>query len=674
MTRGLLTSILLICLAGIKTYGQQPAARFGKIKPADFESAVYSIDSNANAIVLSDIGSTEIVGNKKGSFSLEFKRFRRSRIIDKNGYDLANVEIAIYTKDDMEEELLNLKASTYNLENGKVVETKLDIKESVFKERVSKNTVLKKFTFPNVRPGSIIEFEYRLRSDFLFNLQPWEFQSSFPTLWSEYTVSIPEFLNYVTLTQGYQPYFVKEQKDKRSSFEIVSEADPGKLTPTATRTNFSAGVSDFRWAMKDVPALREESYTSTLSNHISRIEFQLSELREPVFVGKTYMKTWTQTTADLMERENFGGALKKDNDFINEILPAAMAGATTEQAAARNIFKYVRDNMSCTNYNRIYTDNSLRTVWKNRRGSEIEINLLLAAILLKAGLFAEPVILSTRPHGYAYDLYPLIDRFNYVVARVNLADKAYYLDASRPGLGFGKLSYECYNGHARVINSAATSLDLRADSLIEQKYTSIFFINDGKNGFSGKVQQTPGYAESYQLRNEIREKGQPGIISRIAKAYGDDFDVSQLSIDSLAVLESPVNINYSLDWRWGNSDIIYFNPMLGEGWNENPFKSAQRYYPVEMPYVMDQTYLLRMDIPEGYEIDELPKQIMVKLNPEDDGNFEYRISVSNGGISMRSRIRLKRAFFLPEEYDMLREFFNLIVKKHSEQIVFKKKK
>ena len=113
--------------------------------------------------------------------------------------------------------------------------------------------------------------------------------------------------------------------------------------------------------------------------------------------------------------------------------------------------------------------------------------------------------------------------------------------------------------------------------------------------------------------------------------------------------------------------------MFGEAWKENPFKAAERMYPVEMPYTIDETYLLRLDIPAGYVIDELPKQIMVKLNENDDGFFEYRLSESNGAISLRSRIKLKRAFFQPDEYEMLREFFNLVVKKHGEQIVFKKK-
>ena len=57
-----------------------------------------------------------------------------------------------------------------------------------------------------------------------------------------------------------------------------------------------------------------------------------------------------------------------------------------------------------------------------------------------------------------------------------------------------------------------------------------------------------------------------------------------------------------------------------------------------------------------------------------DGQFEYLVSQANNTISMRSRIQIKKTYFLPADYDMLREFFNMVVKKHNEQIVLKKKK
>ncbi len=664
-----LLAFAILCLFISQAFAQEKSKiKFGKITAEDFKQNVYNLDTSANAVVIADIGSTEILGNTKGSFSLEFKNYRRAHILNKNGYDIADVEIRIYTDGSAEEELRSLKAVTYNLENGKVVETKLEIKSAVFKDKINKNLVIKKFTFANIKEGSIIEYEYKLNSDFIFNLQPWDFQSEYPCLWSEYNVSMPEFYYYVTLTQGYQPFYIQDRKDRRDNFSVIDNNTAG----ATDRSSFSAGVTDFRWVMKDVPALKEESYTSTINNHLSRIQFQLAELRDP-FIPKKIMGTWQQACTDLLKDEDFGYSLNRDNGWLNDVMDEAIRGANTNLEKARNIFAYLRDNMTCTNYSRKYLEKPLKTVLKTRNGNEAEINLLLTAMLLKAGFTADPVMLSTRSHGYSYPLYPMMDRFNYVISRLDIDGKFYYLDASQPRMGFGRLGYESYNGHARVINEAATPIDLRADSLLEGKLTSVFIINDEKGNLTGSMQQAPGYYESYSLRNRIKDKGKEQLFSDIKKAFNADIEIAEPVIDSLDKYDQPLGIRYKFDLKTEGEDIIYLNPMFGEAWKENPFKSAQRTYPVEMPYAIDETYLLRLDVPKGYTIDELPKQIMVKLNENDDGLFEYRLSESNGAISLRSRIRLKRAFFMPDEYETLREFFNLVVKKHSEQIVFKKK-
>lgn len=661
--------IILLSFSLFKVFAQDKSpVKFGKVSADDLKKTQYSIDSNANAIVIADIGSTEIIGNSKGGFSLEFKHFKRAHILNKNAYDLGNVAISIYTDGDAEEELVNLKAITYNLENGKVVETKLENK-GVFKDKINKNMVVKKFTFPNIKEGSIIEYQYTLKSDFVFNLQPWEFQGGYPRLWSEYNVSMPEFYYYVTLMQGYQSFYIRDQKNRTDNFNFSDTRTAG----ATERSNFTAGVTDYRWVMKDVPALKEESFTSTLDNHIAKIQFQLAELRYP-YTPRNIMGTWTQVCEERLKDENFGYSLSRDNPWLNDVMGAAVKGADDDLQKAKNIFAYVRDNMTCTSYSRTSIDQPLRNVLRSRNGSVAEINLLLIAMYRKAGLNADPVMLSTRSHGYAYPMYPLLDRFNYIIAQTTIDGRTYYLDASDPRLGFGRMHYRCYNGHARVINHDATPLEFTPDSLFERKVTSIFIINDNKGNLSGSMQQAPGFFESYSLRNRVKEKGKDQLIGDIKKAFNADAEISNFYIDSLDKYDDPISIKYNFEIKQEKEDIIYLNPMFGEGYKENPFKSEERFYPVEMPYTMDETYLLQLEVPQGYAVDELPRQIVVKLNENDDGAFEYRISESNGTISLRSRLRIKRSTFQPEEYEMLREFFNLVVKKHSEQIVFKKKK
>ena len=639
-----------------------------KYPPEDFAPKVYSIDSNANAVVIADVGSSKFVGNTKGWFSIEFKRYCRIRLLNKNGFDAATQEIPLYFDGSDEEKVSNLKAVTYNLENGKIAETKLDTKNNVFKDKISKSLLVKKFTFPNIKEGSIIEFEYTLTSDFLQNLQPWAFQGDYPTLWSEYNLRLPSFFNYVFLSQGYQQFYIDTKEDSRDNFNVTESNG----VEASDHISFAAGVADYRWVIKDAPALKEESYVSTPQNHIQKVEFVRTAQSDPL-PFHVYLSSWTKVADDLLHYEDFGLSLSKDNGWLGDVIKPLETGTESKLEKAEKIFAYVRDNFTCTDYSDLLLDQTLKSVLKTKNGSVADINLLLIAMLKYADIDADPVILSTRSHGYTYALYPILSKFNYVICDATIDGKQIFLDATHPRLGFGKLTPACYNGHARVLNAEATPLEFSADSLLERKTTSIILNTNEKGEMIGALQQSPGYFESHNIREAVKEKGKDEYFKEVKKAYGEDVELTNPRIDSLDKLEENVAISYDFKLNQEKEDIIYINPMFGEGYKENPFKSAKRYYPVEMPYASDETYTFTMFIPEGYAVDELPKSTIVKLNQEGDGQFEYLISQSGSAISMRSRIQLKRAYYQPAEYDMLREFFNLVVKKQNEQIVLKKK-
>ena len=114
--------------------------------------------------------------------------------------------------------------------------------------------------------------------------------------------------------------------------------------------------------------------------------------------------------------------------------------------------------------------------------------------------------------------------------------------------------------------------------------------------------------------------------------------------------------------------------MVNEGFTENPFVSAQRTYPVEMPFTIDEILVVRMDTPQGYEVEGLPKSTRVNFSESGDSFFEYIVENNRGVISIRSRVKITRSYFLPEEHKVLHDFFNVVVAKHNERIVFKKVK
>jgi len=661
--------LLLLCMmAGLGSLAQDKTKiKFGDVTEKDLSVRTYSIDSSADAVVIADIGSSRIEGNNKGSFSLVYRRYRKIHILNKNAYSLANVTIPLYYNGDAEETLDRLKAVTYNLQDGKLVQSEMD-KSGIFHEKVSRNMAVKKFTLPNVKEGSIIEYEYTIVSDFLQYLRSWEFQGPNPRLRSEYEVSIPEFLGYVTLTQGYRKFDTVETKDRNEFFTVA-------VTRTAlptTRSQFSASVTDKRYIMTNVPGLKEEQFTSSIDNHIQKIEFQLSELRQPL-EPRQVMESWEKVSENMMKASWFGADVTKDNPWMDEII-ASLNSDGNKQFLFKKIYNWVRDNITCNDHSARYTDQTLKNLYKSRSGNVAEVNLFLTALLLHEGFDASPVLLSTRSNGAAYAQYPILSQYNYVICRFVIGQQTWYLDASEPFLGFGKLPVRCYNGHARVLNKDAEIVNFVTDSLTETKTTSVFIVNDEGGRLVGSLQQVPGYFESLELRERISEKGRSQLEKDVIKNLGSEFKIEKFGVDSIDKLNESISMHYDFDIESGKPDFIYFNPLLTEARHDNPFKPAERHYPVEMPFTIDETYTLQMEVPNGYTVEELPKSMLVKLNEADDGVFEYRISQSGNNISFRSRIRIVRSYFDPEEYTMLRDFFGLIIKKQSEQIVFKRTK
>ncbi len=128
----------------------------------------------------------------------------------------------MYKDGSQDETISGLKAVTYNLENGKIVETKAK-SDGFFNEKFSDNLTLVKVALPNVKVGSVVEITYKINSDFLMNFWDWEFQETIPVVWSEYRASIPEYFNYDKYMQGYIPLDIADEKVVSNSITITSK-------------------------------------------------------------------------------------------------------------------------------------------------------------------------------------------------------------------------------------------------------------------------------------------------------------------------------------------------------------------------------------------------------------------------------------------------------------------
>ncbi len=249
-----LISALIIALCMLPPFAvmaqDKLPVKFGKIAPEDFTlPASPVIDSNTNAVIVADLGVTTFKGNTAGWVSYVFKRKTRIKILNKKGFDLASVKILLYTDGEQKEIIDDFTANTYNLENDKVIVTKLERKD-IFSSKVDKNYIEQKFTMPGVKENAIIEYSYTIVSDFYFNIPAWRFQNiEYPCLWSEYQVTIPSLVGYVFNKRGVHSFTIDKADDGHDNY-LIRMPKTDALAAIERSLNINANTVKHRWGRR----------------------------------------------------------------------------------------------------------------------------------------------------------------------------------------------------------------------------------------------------------------------------------------------------------------------------------------------------------------------------------------------------------------------------------------
>lgn len=112
-------TILVLILFQFTVQGQTYSMEFGKINQEEIKSDQYSDYDAAEAVVLYDIGRSyfEVRDN---SFEVHFERTTRIKVLSEAGIDWAEVGVGFYNKGNKSERVYDIKAYSYNEENGKI--------------------------------------------------------------------------------------------------------------------------------------------------------------------------------------------------------------------------------------------------------------------------------------------------------------------------------------------------------------------------------------------------------------------------------------------------------------------------------------------------------------------------------------------------------------------------
>ncbi len=619
--------------------------KFGDIDMKNLEMTIYDRDSSAAAVYIFDWGNAYI---NYATSKLALEMHVRIKIINSQGFSYGNIEIPHHTKTPV----MRFKGATYNLENGNLVESEVD-KSMIFDEKVTSSNRIMKISFPDVREGSIIEYSYKIEIDDLFNLVPWYFQTSVPVMHSEYNLRVPNNFKYKILYGGFVP---------------LTSANSKQVTE---RGGISATF--FHWMIRNVPAMKSEPFMPEKRNFITRIEFELEAIIVPGRVNENFLTTWPKFEEGLIESENFYKITKQYN-FLKDSVKAITEGKTgiAKISAIRNfVIRHVKWNKK----ERRMASDSPKSIYKEGEGNSADINLMMVALLKKAGFEAYPVIISTRSNRIITDYRPVASYYNYTIAWVKDGDKEYLLDATDPYLPAELLPARCINGRGRIIRDDKPSG--WADLVVRNGSTEMIMGTlaiDEEGYLVGDIQiSSYGYPAGRKMER-VKSKGTEKFIEDIKKNR-PEWDIEKYDIEIPPHAGKPFveKIKCSIEGRVEDmGDILFLNPLLGTKWEENPFKGEKRIYPIDFVTSQTDRLVIQLKLPEGYQVDELPES--VRIATQDKGIY-YLYSVrdlGNGTVQIQSNLKINRPKFSQTEFEELKKFFEVVREKQSAQIVLKR--
>ncbi len=636
--------LILTLVFGGRTISQGLPIVIQDVSGADLETVPNQLEKGAGATVLADYASAKMIYDN--GFRIEFKRHIRIKIFKSTGYGLANIQIP-YSKYDR---FMDLKAYTYNLDDGRPMTTAVARKQ-IYVEKVDPYRNMIRFTFPNIREGSVIDYHYTIIQQEIGAFRNMRFQRTIPVRLVEYLVSIPEFFQYtIYLNQSNNIQF--EQSVAKGIFNTLQ-----------------TDINNYKWTGKDLPPFEPEPQMPESEEYMAGVDFALTSVSYPrdAYVASP---TYDRLTDELLDFSAIGLQLKNTLMFtakVRNLVQEKDPPVKKMQA----IYEYVQQHMKWNGYEQLWPDKSLIKAYQEGTGTNASINLILVNMLRTAGIAADPVVLGTRANGQINPRFALMGSLDYLICCASIDGIDYLLDATDKFRPAGMLPFKCLNTRGWVLskNHGRWVKLLSAEKFVTQEYYNLS-LNEEKELTGNAVVTFSGY-NAIEMRRLIHNEGEVGFREQKMSKAGDVV-ISNMQFGNLDSLHLPLRITYDIAFKHTMQNVdqmIFFRPLISIFIDyDNPWVKNERLFPIDLGCPSTENLNCTIRLPDNCQPQELPKTMRIKM-PGNDASFTFGAESEGNNLAIAFELNVRKTFFGANEYPSLREFYTQVSRKCNEIVI-----
>jgi len=208
------------------------------------------------------------------------------------------------------------------------------------------------------------------------------------------------------------------------------------------------------------------------------------------------------------------------------------------------------------------------------------------------------------------------------------------------------------------------------------RYQQIALTLDAQGGLTGKVHEERGGYAGTDARLKLANQGEKKYLASLAQRH-EGWAVPTSKLSQVDNVDKALLLDYELTQPAADNGAAagtFYLSLLSEfGPRQNPFHRPDRTFAVDFGVAQEETVLLTLTLPPGYELATVPKPALVTL-PHDRGRFVYSVSATEPGrVQLTSRLTLRDTVYAPEDYASLRELYRQLMARQSEKLIIQKK-
>ena len=374
---------------------------------------------------------------------------------------------------------------------------------------------------------------------------------------------------------------------------------------------------------------------------------------------------WGKQSHDRSEK--FDDFTRENSKIKNIIKEFELLEYDSEKIVAA--YQWIQDNIQKTNYaddEEFDENDNINDVIKHKYGDATDIDLLLYDMLREMNIDAKMVYVADRDESILEKKakYWQFDR-SIVLVR-DREDKYTFYDPSPKYLLPGSVLWYNEGLDALIVESQSENFHNTPFSNYKQNHITRLLTLKMNSDLSciGVVTDKEKGHPARSLRLDLDETTELDQRSQLKDYYEDVFPyghIDSITIENINDPIEPLIINSKIEMPQIGQNaqdriILKVSDLLG--YQQNEFVTDERIYPIIFKYSHEVLDLVNLEIPENYEIEEIPSEQLISNQA---GACQIQVKVLNRGrvVSINRLFRLAMPFFRPDDYPGVRYLFQM---------------